>query len=97
VPALTDDLHAQTAAAIPREIAHEHLENASPEIEEARFLIVAHVRRVNAALIAWDQWEANGLLPQDLRRPLALPPLDRQGLKELRRKLLRQLTALLDS
>jgi hypothetical protein len=39
--------------------------------------------RVNAALSAWDEYEANQLLPPDQRRRLPRPRLTRGGLKEL--------------
>ena len=39
--------------------------------------------RVNAALSARDEYEANQLLPPDRRRPLPRPKLTRGGLKEL--------------
>ena len=41
------------------------------------------LRRVNAALSVWDEYEANRLLPPDRRRPLLRPRLTRGGLKEL--------------
>ena len=44
---------------------------------------VARLARVNAALSAWDEYEANQLLPPEQRRSLARPKLTRGGLKEL--------------
>jgi hypothetical protein len=36
--------------------------------------------RVNAALSAWDEYDANALLPPDQRRPLPRPKLTRGGM-----------------
>ena len=47
--------------------------------------------RVNAALSTWDEYEANRLLPRDLRRPLARPKLTRGGLKELQLMLVQRI------
>jgi hypothetical protein len=45
--------------------------------------ILVRLARVNAALSAWDEYEANGLLPPEQRRPLGRPTLTRGGLQEL--------------
>ena len=47
--------------------------------------------RVNAALSAWDEYEANRLLPPDRRRPLPRPKLIRGGLKELQLMLVQRI------
>jgi hypothetical protein len=44
---------------------------------------VLRLARVNAALSARDEYEANTLRPSDQRRPLARPKLTRGGLKEV--------------
>ena len=49
------------------------------------------LRRGNAALSAWDEYEANRLLPPDLRRPLPRPKLTRGGLKELQPMLVQRI------
>ena len=49
--------------------------------QHARNLL--RLARVNAALSALDEYEANQLLPPDRRRPLARPKLTRGGLKDL--------------
>jgi hypothetical protein len=57
----------------------------------SRAEIVERVHRINAALIGWDQFDANALLPPDLRREVVTPILDRATLKQLRRMLLAEL------
>ena len=52
---------------------------------------VARLAHVNAALSVSDEYEANGLLPPDQRRPLARPTLARGGLKELQRMLVQRI------
>ena len=47
--------------------------------------------RVNAALSAWDEYEANGLMPPDQRCPLPRPKLTRGGLKELQLMLVQRI------
>ena len=47
--------------------------------------------RVNAALSAWDEYEANQLLPPDQRRPLSRPKLTHGGLKELQLMLVQRI------
>ena len=47
--------------------------------------------RVNAALSAWEEYEANQLLPPDQRRPLPLPKLTRGGLMELQLMLVQRI------
>jgi len=47
--------------------------------------------RVNAALSARDEYEANQLLPPDRRRPLPRPKLTRAGLKELQPMLVQRI------
>ena len=47
--------------------------------------------RVNAALSARDEYEANRLLPPDRRRPLPRPKLTRGGLKELQLMLVQRI------
>ena len=47
--------------------------------------------RVNAALSAWDEYDANRLLPPDLRRRLSRPKLTRGGLKELQLMLVQRI------
>jgi hypothetical protein len=47
--------------------------------------------RVNAALSAWDEYEANQLLPPDRRRLLPRPKLTRGGLKELQLMLVQRI------
>ena len=47
--------------------------------------------RVNAALSAWDEYDANRLLPRDQRRPLPQPMLTRGGLKELQLMLVQRI------
>ena len=47
--------------------------------------------RVNAALSAWDEYEANQLLPPDQRRPLPRPKLTREALKELQLMLVQRI------
>jgi hypothetical protein len=47
--------------------------------------------RVEAALSARDEYEANRLLPPDRRRPLARPKLTRDGLKELQLMLVQRI------
>ena len=49
------------------------------------------IARVNAALSAWDEYEANQLLPPDRRRPLPRPKLTRGGLKELQLMLVQRI------
>ena len=49
------------------------------------------LRRVNAALSAWDEYEANQLLPPDQRRPLPRPKLTREALKELQLMLVQRI------
>ncbi len=67
---------------------------AESDVPGSRTEIVSHVQRINAALVAWDQWDANRLLPEDLRRQLQEPPLSASTLRVLRRMLLRQLGSL---
>ena len=50
--------------------------------------------RVNAALSARDEYEANRLLPAEERRPLARPKLTRGGLKELQLMLVQRIDQL---
>ena len=47
--------------------------------------------RVNAALSAWDEYEANQLLPPDQQRPRPRPKLTRGGLKELQLMLVQRI------
>ena len=54
------------------------------------------LRRVNAALSAWDEYEANRLLPPDQRRPLPRPKLTRGGRKELQLMLVQRIGELED-
>jgi hypothetical protein len=49
------------------------------------------LRRVNAALSAWDEYEANRLSPPDRRHPLPKPKLTRGGLKELQLMLVQRI------
>ena len=49
------------------------------------------LRRVNAALSVWDEYEANELLPPDQWRPLPRPKLTRGGLKELQLMLVQRI------
>ena len=47
--------------------------------------------RVNAALSAWDEYDANQLLPPDRRRPLPRPELPRGGPTELQLMLVQRI------
>jgi hypothetical protein len=47
--------------------------------------------RVNAALSAWDEYDANRLLPPDQRRPLPRPTLTLGGLRELQLMLVQRI------
>jgi len=47
--------------------------------------------RVNEALSIWDEYDANQLLPPDLRRPLPRPKLRRGGLEELQLMLVQRI------
>ncbi len=53
--------------------------------------ILARLERVNSALRAWEQWEANRHLPPDLRRQLRKPTLSREALTGLHRMLVEEL------
>ena len=62
--------------------------------QHARNLL--RLARVNAALSARDEYDANALLPPDRRRPLARPKLTRGGLKELQLMLVQRIGELED-
>lgn len=64
--------------------------DAAP-LPRSRADVIAQIRRVNAALVAWDHCDANRALPPDLRRPVAEPPLDRATLKGARQRLVSHL------
>jgi hypothetical protein len=52
---------------------------------------LVRLARVRAAISAWDEYEANQLLPPDQRSPLPRPKLTRGGLKELQLMLVQRL------
>ena len=59
------------------------------QAQHARNLL--RLARVDAALAAWDEYEANELLPADIRGPMPRPRLTRGGLRELQLLLLQRI------
>jgi hypothetical protein len=55
--------------------------------------LLASLRRLDAALLQWRDWDADQRLPTDERRGAAKPSVDRETLFELRQAVLRHLRA----
>jgi hypothetical protein len=72
-----------------RQTSGDLLTTTSVQAQHAHNLL--RLARVNAALSAWEEYEANALLPPDQRRPLLRPKLTRGGLKELQLMLVQRI------
>ncbi len=68
--------------------------DAAPAYLRHRERLLARLERVNDAISAYDEWEANAHLPPDLRRALPTPPVSREGLNQLHRMLVEELARL---
>jgi hypothetical protein len=66
---------------------------ASAYLRRRRSLLV-RLARVERALRRWDVREADGLLPEDLQRPVTPPVLTREALDGLHRMLAEELARL---
>jgi hypothetical protein len=55
---------------------------------------VVRLGRVEQALLRWEAWETNALLPNDLQRPATPPVLTREALDGLHRMLTEELARL---
>ena len=53
--------------------------------------LLARIQRVNDAISAYDEYEANAYLPADLQRKLRQPTLSREALTGLHRMLVEEL------
>ena len=58
-----------------------------PETQRHRLKLLAALRRVNKRLSAWDELDAQALLPTTQRRRVPVPVLDREQLKSLQAEL----------
>ena len=56
--------------------------------------LLARLQRVNDAISAYDEWEANRHLPPDCQRVLPTPPVSHEGLTGLHRMLVEDLARL---
>ncbi len=65
--------------------------NAALDYLRQRERLLARIQRVNDALCAYDEYEANRHLPPDLRRQLRKPTLSREALTGLHRMLVEEL------